>query len=223
MPNSVNNTCLEASICRLQNTKIDSDSDFSRRCPDASWCCPNGELCNRLSKKCWFSFLNNVTSGRCCLSVRTVALQLHTIFIIRTRVLTVLPWRPDGCNSSPRLALSRIASERLQLSSHIYLCEWNLFTYRTLTGIRTVLPCLPDGCTWMLDSSGTLKRVRTCCCDVRMDASLNNSNLLNTDGHPDAWLYCPDGSLGSDFFWLGNCTDSSLNFEKHISEIKTLK
>jgi len=140
MPNSVNNTCLEASICRLQNTKIDSDSDFSRRCPDASWCCPNGELCNRLSKKCWFSFLNNVTSGRCCLSVRTVALQLHTIFIIRTRVLTVLPWRPDGCNSSPRLALSRIASERLQLSSHIYLCEWNLFTYRTLTGIRTVLP-----------------------------------------------------------------------------------
>jgi hypothetical protein len=29
--------------------------------------------------------------------------------------------------------------------------------------------------------------------------------------------------LGSDFLLLGICTESSLNFEKHISETKTLK
>jgi hypothetical protein len=32
-----------------------------------------------------------------------------------------------------------------------------------------------------------------------MDASLNNSNLVDTDGRPDACMGCPGGSLGSDF------------------------
>jgi len=82
-----------------------------------------------------------------------------------------------------------------------------------------VLPHRPDGCTWTLDSFGTLKNVRMRCWDVQTDASLNSSNLVDTDGHPDAWLGRPDESLGSDFIWLGNCTETSLNPEKHISEI----
>jgi len=58
--------------------------------------------------------------------------------------------------------------------------------------------------------------VRTCCHDVRTDATLNCSNLLDTDGrldgiamssgcmlltdeHPDTLLSRPDESLGSDF------------------------
>jgi hypothetical protein len=59
--------------------------------------------------------------------------------------------------------------------------------------------------------------VRTHCRDIRMDATLNCSKLLDTDGspdgialssermlltneHPDALLSHPDGNTGSDFF-----------------------
>jgi hypothetical protein len=141
---------------------------------DASWGRPDGELCNWLFKKCWFSFLNKATSGWCCPSVRTVALMLHAIPIIKTSFRTVLPWRPDGCNSSSCLALSRIASEQLQLPFHICVSEGNHFTCRTLNSVQMVLLRRPDGCTWTQNSFGTLKSVRTCCWDVRTDASLNN-------------------------------------------------
>jgi hypothetical protein len=116
----------------------------------------------------WYSFLNRAAFRRCCPSVRTITLQLHAIFIIRTGVRTVLPWRSDGYKSAPHLALSRIASGRvdlssgrLQLSSHICVCEENPFT------------C------WTLDC------VRTCCWDIRTDATLNSSKLLETDGSLD--------------------------------------
>jgi hypothetical protein len=73
----------------------------------------------------------------------------------------------------------------MHLSSHICVCEGNPISCRTLTGIQTVLQRRLDGCTGILDSSRTLKSVRTCCHDVHMDATLNCSKLLDTDGRPD--------------------------------------
>jgi hypothetical protein len=35
------------------------------------------------------------------------------------------------------------------------------------------------------------------CCDVRTDATLNSSNLIDTVGRPDSYMGRPDGSLGS--------------------------
>jgi hypothetical protein len=56
--------------------------------------------------------MNRAASGRCCPSVQTAALLLHTIFIIRSEPPDSVDRRLDGCTSSTRLALSRIASER---------------------------------------------------------------------------------------------------------------
>jgi len=47
------------------------------------------------------------------------------------------------------------------------------------------LPHRPDGCTEMLETSRTLKSVRTCCHDVRTNETLNYSKLLDIDGSPD--------------------------------------
>jgi hypothetical protein len=61
----------------------------------------------------------------------------------------------------------------------------------------------------MLDSSPALKSGRTICHYIRTDAILNNSKLLDTNGHPDGIATSSgrmlltdkgtDGSLGSDF------------------------
>jgi len=84
-------------------------------------------------------------------------------------------------------------------------------------------------------SSRTLKSVRTCYCDIRTDASLNYSKLLDTDGspndilmsskrmfltdeRPNALLGRPDGNKGSDFSEL----ESAQNLHE-ISEIAFLK
>jgi hypothetical protein len=102
-------------------------------------------------------------------SVRTVALPLHAISIIRSEY-------PDDWTSFARLALSRIVSGRehtssrwLQLSSHICVWDRNPITCRTLNGVRTVLPRHPDRCTWTLDSSQPLNSGRTICHYVRTD------------------------------------------------------
>jgi hypothetical protein len=131
-------------------------------------------------------------SGRCCPSVRTVVLPLHTISIIRYERQDHGVWRPDGWTSSARLSLSKIASgrehtssERLQLSSHICVWDKNPITCRTLNGVRTVLPRHLDGCTWTLDDSRILNSGRTIFHYVQTDATLNSSKLLGTDGGPD--------------------------------------
>jgi hypothetical protein len=56
--------------------------------------------------------------------------------------------------------------------------------------------------------------LRACFWDVWTDATLNSSKLLDTDGRLD-------GSFGIRLLWLGICTESSLNFLKHIYETKT--
>jgi hypothetical protein len=83
----------------------------------------------------------------------------------------------------------------MQLSSHICVCKGNLISCRTLISIRTYYH------------------------EVRTDATLNCSNLLDIDGHPDgivmssgrmlltnersdALLGHLDGNKGSDFYEL---------------------
>jgi len=128
-------------------------------------------------------------------------------------LLHVLPYQ------GPRLDGVALSSGRMQLSSHIRVCKGKPNSPRTLVGVRTVLPRLSDGCTDTLESSRTHKSVQTCCHDVRTDATLDCSKLLDTKGsldgiattsrlmlltdeHPDVLLGYLDENKGSDFFKL---------------------
>jgi hypothetical protein len=77
---------------------------------------------------------------------------------VRTVVILphVLPYQ------RPRPVVVALSSGWIQLSSHIRVCEGNSITCQTLMNVRT------------------------CCHDVRTDATLNSSNLLDTNGCPDA-------------------------------------
>jgi hypothetical protein len=82
-----------------------------------------------------------------------VTLLLHAITIMRTGVWTVLPRHPDSCNSSPRLALLRIASLRcrpvVQTVTTVfpYLCLRRKSFYLSNTEERPdMLLRRPDGC-----------------------------------------------------------------------------
>jgi hypothetical protein len=123
--------------------------DFPRRGPDGSWGRPDWQLCNRISKFVEYSFPNRTESGRCCPSIRMVALLLHAIFILKPERSDNGDWRPDGWTSSARLALSRIASGR------------ELYIVRTVAAIFPYL-CFgkksfyllntercPDGCSYL--------------------------------------------------------------------------
>jgi len=113
-----------------------------------------------------------------------------------------------------------------------YLCLWRKSFYLSNTekcpgGIVTSSGWI-HWCTWTLDSSGTLKSVRTCCWDIQTDANLNYSKLLDTDGSPDSigtssrrillTDECPDKNKGSDFSDL----ESAQNLPK-IYEVAFLK
>jgi len=81
-----------------------------------------------------------------------VALLLHTISI-RSGVQTVLPWHLNGCNSSPRLTLSRIAFGRCRPDVRTYavffpyLCLRRKFDFLSNTEERPdVLLRWSDGC-----------------------------------------------------------------------------
>jgi hypothetical protein len=70
----------------------------------------------------------------------------------------------------------------------------------------------PDGCIGTLETSRTLKRVRTCCHDVRTNATLklldtdggldgiatSSRRMLLTDEGSDVLLGRPNGNKGSD-------------------------
>jgi len=102
-------------------------------------------------------------SKRCCHKVPMVALLLHVITIIRTAsrwccpdvrtvviLLHVFPYQ------GPRLDDVAQSSGRMQLYSHIRVCEGKSITCRTMMSFRT------------------------CCHDVRTNATLNCKNLLDT-------------------------------------------
>jgi len=154
---------------------------------------------------------------------QTVELLRHTISTLRLACPDHGEWHLDGWTLYARLALSRIASgreqtssERMQLSSHNCVWDKNPITCRIQNGVQTVLPHRPDGYTWTLDSSRTLKCGRTICHYVRTDANLNILKFLGTDGRPNGIttlsrrmlltdespntsLDHPDGNMGSDF------------------------
>jgi hypothetical protein len=108
--------------------------------------------------------------------IRKVALQAHSISIIRTGIQTVLPWRPHGCNSSPCLALLRIASRRCRPDIRKvpvvfpYLCLWRKSFY-----LSNIERC-PDG---IATSSGWMH--------------LNAGFFWNFEKRLDMLLICPDG------------------------------
>jgi hypothetical protein len=54
-------------------------------------------------------------------------------------------------------------------------------------------------CKGKLETSQTLKNVRTCCHDVQTDATFNCSKLLDTNERPDTWLGRVDRNMGSNF------------------------
>jgi hypothetical protein len=109
--------------------------------------------------------MNRATSGRCCPSVKKVALQLYAIFILRPECPDHEVWSPDGWTYSARLAFSRIASGR---KSHVVRTVTTVFSYLCLE--INLLTCR------------TLKGVWTCCWDVWTDATKRSSKLLDTEG-----------------------------------------
>jgi hypothetical protein len=129
---------------------------------------PNGQLFNWHSKFAWNSFLTRAAFGRCCHSVRKIALQLHAISILRPERPDHGVWRPDGWTSSAWLALSRIAFGQnnhvvltVEQSSHICVLERNILTCRTLKGVRK------------------------CCWVVWTNATKSSSKFLDIEGHLD--------------------------------------
>jgi hypothetical protein len=84
-------TYLEASIYRLQKTQSESGTVFSRRRSDGSWERPRRTIVQPAFQKRWYSFLDRAASERCYPSVRTVALQLQAISIIRIGVRRCCP------------------------------------------------------------------------------------------------------------------------------------
>jgi hypothetical protein len=70
--------------------------------------------------------MNRAASRRCCPSIRTVALLLHAIFILRPERQDHGVWCLNGWTSSVRLALSRIASGR---NSHVVRTVPAVFPY----------------------------------------------------------------------------------------------
>jgi len=147
-----------------------------------------------------------------------------------TGVRSALSWRPDGCISSPRLSLSRIASGQCR---HVIRMVAAVFPYMCLQRKSFYL----SNTEWRPDGIATSSR--------RMH--LNVGFFWNSEERPDALLRRPDGCKLEQFessrywwasgckygpsrrklviqlLWLGICTESSLNFLKHISEMKTLK
>jgi hypothetical protein len=132
-------------------------------------------------------------SGWCCPSVWMVALQLHAISIIRTGVQTISPWRPDSCDSSPCLALSRIASGRCR---PVVLTVAAVFPYLCLQKKLFYLSNIEWRSDGIATSSGRMY--------------LNVGFFWNSEKRPDALLGCPDGCKLEQFkscghWWPSGC------------------
>jgi hypothetical protein len=105
----------------------------------------------------------------CCPRVRTVAFCLHVIIITRPR--------PNGVGLSSERMQSVCTQFPYQGSRHPDGVALTYGRVKVVFSLRV----------WegKLQSSQTLKSDQTCCRDVRTDATLNCSKLLNTDGRPD--------------------------------------
>jgi hypothetical protein len=178
--------------------------------------------CNRLSKIAPKASITRPRPDGVALASRLLHFCCTTC-LTKDSFRTGTPHRTDG----------------LQLSSHICVWDRNPITCRTLNGVLTVLIRRRDGCTWSLDSSGTLNSVRMICHYARTDAIMSSSKFLDTDGRPNGKFSSsgrmlqtnerPEGNttsfgrfLGIWLLWVGICTESSLNTEIAFMKLVSL-
>jgi hypothetical protein len=118
---------------------------------------PDGLLCNRLSIMRSTRFHVKAASRRCCPRVQTIALCLHIIAISGPH--------PDGVGLSSRWMQSVCTQFPYQGSR----CPDDV----SLESGRVLAVFPLRVCEGKLESSQTLKCVRSCCHDVQTDAILN--------------------------------------------------
>jgi hypothetical protein len=109
----------------------------------------------------------------------------------KDRVQTLLPWCLVGCDSSPRLALSRIASRRCCLFVRTdaavfpYMCLWRKYNFSSNSKeLLNVLPWCLDGCKLELFKSSRHWRA--------------SGRMTGASGQ----------NLGIQLLWVGICTKS---------------
>jgi hypothetical protein len=131
------------------------------------------------------SFHNKPAFGRCCPSVRRVALWLHVITIIRSERPNPEGWCPDGWTGARNF--------------HI----WSLIVRTMKTAVQTVELCMqvlpyrehcPDGSSRLPITVSWGRNPNSCQTlnGIQTDA-LEHWDLLNTDGRPDDLPLRPDG------------------------------
>jgi hypothetical protein len=129
-------------------------------------CCLDGQLCDRLSKFRWNSSLNWATFCRCCPVIRTVARNFH-----------IKAWRVRTKTSVVQTKKTVVRMSEFWMHDLPY--EW-AHPYGN--------PHRPNGCSCLpifsflernLIADRTLSGIRTCCWNVRTDASWNSSKLLD--------------------------------------------
>jgi hypothetical protein len=158
----------------------------------------------------WNSFLIWAASGRCCPVVRTVALQLHAISILRLRC----PDQGNGCSdgwSDARnfhISSSRVRTMKTVVRTFEFWIRYLPYGWAHLDGN----PHRPDGCrdlsiSVFLDGNPiagrTLSVVRTCCWNVQTNSSWSSLKLLDIDEGPDGKF----SSLGRMMLWIVKCPD----------------
>jgi len=149
-------------------------------------------------------------SGRCCPSFWTVALLLHTIFILRSERLDHGVWRLDGWTPFTWLALSRIASRqehylvRTVATVFLYLCFRKKYVYLSNTERRPDLLLRHlDWCNReQFEASGHRWKVQT-------ESSCRPYKWCLTDKRPDGIQRRPNGCKGTELTVL-NSTQSLL-------------
>jgi hypothetical protein len=146
-----------------------------------------------------------------------------TTCLMKESVRTETPYRLDGCNCFP---ITVSETETLLLVEH-WMASGRYCHVR------------PNGFTWTLDSSRTLKSGRMICHYVWTNATLNSLKFLDIDGvrtvlprrpHGCCWLIAFGRfiesfgrKLGIRLLWVGIYTESSLNTEIAFLQLVTLE
>jgi hypothetical protein len=85
-----------------------------------------------------------------------------------------------------------------------------------LLHVITIIKTMSGWCSPVVRMDATaFPCMRTCYHDVWTDATLNISNLLDSDGRLDARQGCPDGILGSDFSEV----EFAQNLLRHLEQL----
>jgi len=135
----------------------------------------------------------------------------------------MLPYHPDECRVYARNFRIKDLIVRTVLSYHPGGCRcMHAISLIKDLGVRTVLPWHPDGCKLSSHSMSTkeswnLLELWWVFGRVAMTSGQMQPwtvRLLDTDGRPDAWLGCPNGNMGSDFYELESSQNLPWTFEE---------